>query len=174
MDAHRVEVLDRADDHGVVGTVAHDLHLVLFPADDALLDQHRVHRGKLNRVGDHAVELLAVVGDAAAGAAQREAGPQHAGQADLVADRAGLVEVVGQAAAGTFQADLLHASLEQLAILGLADRLGAGADQDAAMALERARLVQRHADVQAGLPAQGRQHGVGLLDGEDLLDDSPG
>ena len=60
-------------------------------------------------VGDHAVELLAVVGDAAAGAAQGEAGPQDAGQADLVADRAGLVEAVGQAAAGALQADLLHA-----------------------------------------------------------------
>ena len=59
-----------------------------------------------SRIGDHAVELLAVVGDAAAGAAQGEARPQDARQADLVADRAGLVEVVGQAAAGTLQADL--------------------------------------------------------------------
>ncbi len=38
--AHRVEVLDRADDHDVVVDVAHHLHLVLFPADDRLLDQH--------------------------------------------------------------------------------------------------------------------------------------
>ena len=45
VDAHRVEVLDRADDHGVVGAVAHHLHLELFPADDALLDEDRVRPG---------------------------------------------------------------------------------------------------------------------------------
>ena len=85
--------------------------------------------------------------------------------------RAGLVEAVRQAAAGALQADLLHAPLEQLAVLGLADRLGAGADQPAAVPLEGAALVQRQADVQPGLAAQGRQHGVGPLDGDDLLDD---
>ena len=38
--AHRVEVLDRADDHHVVLGVAHDLELVLLPADDRLLEEH--------------------------------------------------------------------------------------------------------------------------------------
>jgi hypothetical protein len=37
--AHRVEVLDRADDDAVVLLVAHDLHLELFPAEQRLLDQ---------------------------------------------------------------------------------------------------------------------------------------
>ena len=41
VDAHRVEVLDRADDHDVVRAVAHHLELELLPADDAALDQHR-------------------------------------------------------------------------------------------------------------------------------------
>jgi hypothetical protein len=40
--AHRVEVLDRADDDDVVGVVAHHLHLELLPADQALLDEHLV------------------------------------------------------------------------------------------------------------------------------------
>ena len=40
VDTHRVDVLDRADDDAVVGAVAHDLHLVLFPPQDRLLDQH--------------------------------------------------------------------------------------------------------------------------------------
>ena len=37
--AHRVEVLDRADDHAVVGPVAHDLELVLLPPGDRALDE---------------------------------------------------------------------------------------------------------------------------------------
>ena len=40
VDAHRVEVLDRADDDGVAARVAHHLELVLLPAHQVLLDQH--------------------------------------------------------------------------------------------------------------------------------------
>ena len=47
--AHRVDVLDRADDHGVVGAVAHDLELELLPAGDRLLDQDLGHRAARER-----------------------------------------------------------------------------------------------------------------------------
>ncbi|MBA7468683.1 hypothetical protein ES707_03935 [subsurface metagenome] len=42
--AHRIEVLDRADDDAVVLFVADDLHLVLFPAEHGFLDQHLIGR----------------------------------------------------------------------------------------------------------------------------------
>ena len=42
--AHGVEVLDGAHDDAVAGVVTHDLHLVLFPTLDGLLDQHLVGR----------------------------------------------------------------------------------------------------------------------------------
>ena len=45
MNAHRVEVLDRADDHDVVGAIADDLQLELVPAPDRLLDEHLADRG---------------------------------------------------------------------------------------------------------------------------------
>src|SRR5207237_1131156 len=38
--AHRVDVLDRADDDDVVLAVAHDLELELVPAEDGFLDEH--------------------------------------------------------------------------------------------------------------------------------------
>ena len=44
VDAHRVEVLDRADDDDVVARVAHDLELELVPADQRLLDEHLADR----------------------------------------------------------------------------------------------------------------------------------
>ena len=82
VDAHRVEVLDRADDDDVVGPVAHHLQLELLPADDRFLDEHLVDGAEVEPAGDELDELLAVVGDAAAGAAQGEARPQDARQAD--------------------------------------------------------------------------------------------
>ncbi len=39
VDAHGVEVLDGADDDAVVVAIAHHLHLVLFPADQRLVDE---------------------------------------------------------------------------------------------------------------------------------------
>ena len=40
MHAHRIDVLDRADDDAIVVLVAHHLHLELFPAEYRFLDQH--------------------------------------------------------------------------------------------------------------------------------------
>ena len=52
VDAHRVDVLDRADDHDVVVAVAHHLELELAPAEHRLLDQHLVDRARGEALGD--------------------------------------------------------------------------------------------------------------------------
>jgi hypothetical protein len=68
--------------------VAHHLQLVLLPAEQALLDEHLVDHGWHRRPRrDELLELLAVVGDAAAGAAEREGGADDRGQADSLEER---------------------------------------------------------------------------------------
>ena len=56
VDAHRIEVLDRADDDDVVEPVADDLELELVPAADGLLDEHladrRLGRGRARPGGE--------------------------------------------------------------------------------------------------------------------------
>ena len=84
MHAHRIDVLDRADDDAIVFFVAHHLHLVLFPAEHGFLDQHFVGRRGVDAAFDDVDELGLVVGDAAAGAAHRERRPDDGGQADVV------------------------------------------------------------------------------------------
>ena len=44
MHTHRVDVFDGTDDDSVVGGVAHHLHLVFFPAQQAFIDQNLIHR----------------------------------------------------------------------------------------------------------------------------------
>ena len=73
--AHRVDVLDRADDDEVVGDVAHHLQLVFLPPDDRLLDQHLVDGAQAQPARHEIAEFLDVVGDAAADAAERERRP---------------------------------------------------------------------------------------------------
>ena len=41
--AHRINVFDGANDDGVVGFVAHHLHLELFPAQQGFVDQNLRH-----------------------------------------------------------------------------------------------------------------------------------
>ena len=64
--AHRVDVLDRADDHDVVVAVAHHLELELAPADHRLLDQHLADRAGGQALGHELAELGLGAGDAAA------------------------------------------------------------------------------------------------------------
>src|SRR3979411_3247803 len=40
VDTHRIDVLDRADDHDIVRPIAHHFELELLPPDYAALDQH--------------------------------------------------------------------------------------------------------------------------------------
>ena len=58
VDAHRVDVLDGADDDDVVLEVAHHLELELLPADDALLEQHLMGGRGVEAGLDDGVELL--------------------------------------------------------------------------------------------------------------------
>jgi len=92
--AHRVEVLDRADD-AVVLTVAHHLHLVFFPAEQRFLDQEFVGGRGLQAAFADGDELVAVVGDAAARAAHGERGPDDRREAQRCLYLQGLFQAVG-------------------------------------------------------------------------------
>ena len=67
-----------------------------------------------------------------------------------------------------------HGLLELLAVLGLVDDVGAGADHLDAELLQDAVLVQVHRGVEAGLAAERGQQGVGPFLLDDLGDDLPG
>ncbi len=168
---HRVEVLDRADDHTVVRAVTHDLELVLLPALDRLLDQDLRDGAGVEAVGRHALVLLHRLGDAGTPTAEDVGGPDDDGKADLVDRRPRLVHGVGDGGPGGLEPDLGHGDLELLAVLCRLDGLGICADQLAPEPLEHAGLLQLHRQVETGLATEGRQHGIGSLFFDDLLED---
>jgi len=168
--AHRIEVLDRADDDRVVLAVADDLELELLPAEDALLDQDRVHRRLVEAELHHAVELALVVGDAAARAAEREARAQDRGEPDLVDRGARLLDGGHQRRARAGEADPRHRLLEQLAILGHLDARHARAEELDAVLREDAGLVRGEREVEAGLAAERGQDRARLLAREHLVE----
>src|ERR1700722_3225283 len=70
--------------------------------------------------------------------------------------------------------DLRHRILELLAVFGLVDRFGRGADQLDAVFAEHALRMQVERAVERGLATHGRQDRVRAFLRDDALDDFPG
>ena len=168
MHAHRVDVLDRADDDRVVGHVAHHFELELLPAQYRLLDQGGRGRTRLQRADDHVVDLVAVEHDAAALASQREARPDDDREAQAVDDPPRLFHRARDTALRHLETSLHHGPLEEQAVLAQAQGLDPRAEQLHPGLLERAGLFQRQGQVDPGLAADGRQQRVRPLALDDL------
>ena len=121
-------------------------------------------------VAHHLAQLLLVVGEAAARAAQREGGTQHHRIADLRGDPDGLVDRRGHLGGKHRLAQLLAQLLEQLAVLGALDRLERRAQNLDLALLQNALLGQLHRQVQTRLATQPRNDGVGTFVADDLGD----
>ncbi len=163
MHAHGVEVLDGTHDDAVAGVVTHDLHLVLFPALDGLLDQHLVGGRELQALAHDGDELLVGMRDAAAGATEGKARAQYAGIAHALGDGLGVGHAVGIARARDLQADLGHGLVKELAVLAALDGGQVAADHLDAVLVERTVFRQLDGGVQTGLAAQCGQQRIRAL-----------
>ena len=170
MNAHRVKILDAADDHDRVVVVAHHLEFVLLPAQHRLLDEDGVDRTVVQALPHDAAELRLVVRDAPAASPERVGGADDGGVADLAGERERLVEGRDHAAGGRIDADARHRLLEGAAVLALVDRVVVRADQLHAVAFQDAGLPQGLGEVERGLPPEGREQRVGAFRSEDRLD----
>ncbi len=171
VDAHGIEVLDGTDDDHVVLAVAHDLELVFLPSGDGLLDEDLAVRTEGQSPPDVSLVLLRVVGDVAAGAAERIGRADDRGKTDLLDDSLGLFPRMDVSALGDLEADVLDGLLESVAFLGLLDRAEVRAEELDAVFLEDAAFGQGDGGVETGLAPQGGQEAVGLLATDDPLDD---
>ena len=168
--AHRVQVLHRAHGDGVALAVTHDLELDLFPPGDGLLHQNLGDGGQSQAVGRHFPQLLLVVDNAAARAAQGKGGADDHRVADLLGKSLRVFHGGDHLRGNAGLTDLLHGVLEHLPVLGLVDGLGRGAQQPHVVALQEALLGQLHGEGQARLAAKAGEDAVGLFLLDDALD----
>ena len=170
MHAHRVEVLDGADDHAAALAVAHDLHFEFLPAEERLFDEDFMVQARFEPAPDDDGEFLRIVRDAAAGAAQREAGADDERPApDHLGDGLGFALGMRRARTRQVEPDRLHGLFEKLAVLRAADRVGGGADELEVVTLEDAFLLELHGEVQRGLAAERGQDRVRPFAPDDLV-----
>ncbi len=170
MDAHRIHVLDRADDHGVVVAVADDLELELSPPQHRLFEEHLPDRARVERALETVPKVVRVVRDAAAFTAEGKPGAQDHRKPNPLGRRHARRDVGDDLTRGHLQPGGGHRRPERLAVLGAMDRVSIGADQLHPVPLEDSRVVKLHREVERGLTAQGRQERVGSLDLDDALD----
>ena len=170
VDAHRVDVFDEADGDLIPFGVADDLELELFPAEDALLDQHLTDQAGGEAAGDDFAQLFDVVDDAAAGAAHGVRGTEHDRVAELQRDLLGLLDRVAGLGLRHRDAELFHGLLELDAVLAALDRVEVDADDLHAVLLEHAGFLKLAGEVQRGLTAEVGQQRVGTLALDDLFD----
>ena len=118
-------------------------------------------------------QILAVVGDAAAGSAQGEAGPQDHGIADAIGELEAVFDVEFTSCdCGSVEADLPHRVFEQQPVFGFLDGIDLRADQLHAVLIEHAGFGQRDGKIQAGLAADGGEQRVGALAADHFFGDT--
>src|SRR5690554_4682264 len=172
--AHGVEVLDGADDDAVVVLVANDFHLILFPADQGLVDQQLVGRRQVQTPGADFFELILVVGDTAAGAAHGEGGTNDAREADVFGRGPGFGHGVNDGGARALKADFPHGLVKTVTVFGFVDGVGVGADHFHTVLFQNPVFFEIQSAVQRSLTTHGGQQGVRLFFLDDLFDRLPG
>ena len=161
--SHGVDVFDGADDHHVVLEIPHHFQFEFLPAHHRLFQHH---------FGDHAggqafpgqlLQVFQIVGDAAAGAPQGEAGAHDDGVADLRGGLHGLIQGAHDDAVRHPKIDVGHGVPEEFPVFGLFDDVGFGPDHLHAEFLQDAGFGHGNGAVEAGLAAQGGEQGIGPL-----------
>ncbi len=139
--------------------VAHDLELEFFPAEDRFLDKDFVDGREIEAAGQQLDQLFAIVGDAAAGAAQGEARAQDHREANLAGELEAVAKVVDQRGFGDVETDAGHGVLEHQAVFGLLDGGELRADELHVVLFEHLRVGEFDREVERGLAADRGQQG---------------
>ncbi len=160
MDAHWVQIFNRADHHKIIYLVAQHFQLVFFPADQrffhpGLLDGRGV-QGFAHRLG----ELAGGMHPRSPTAAQCEGGAHQQRVPASFRQRLGLGQRVRRPAQWNGQPSGQQRVAEQGAVFGDANRVEPGPDQLDAVAGQNAVLAEFQRQVEPGLAADGGQHGV--------------
>ena len=139
--------------------IAHHLQLVFFPAKHRLFKQHFMDGREIEAARQQFQQLFAVVGDAAAGAAERERRPQDHRETDLAAEVDAVFQIVDQRRLRHVEADGGHRVFEQQAVFGFLDGAELRADELHAVLFQHAAVGQLDREVQRRLSADGGQQG---------------
>ncbi len=163
MNPHGIKVFDRADDDAVVVFITHHFHLVLFPANQRLINQQLIGWRQIEAALANLFKLFAVVSDTATGAAHGKRRTNDARETDLLRYRQRFFHGVRDTGTCGIQADALHRHVEAATVFSFINRIGGGTNHGHAKLGQHTLALQLQRTVQRGLTTHGRQHRIRAL-----------
>ncbi|OPZ81751.1 MAG: hypothetical protein BWY77_00498 [bacterium ADurb.Bin431] len=168
VDPHGIEILHVADRKAVVVLVADDLEFDLLPAEQILL--HQDLAGVAEGLVRALAHLLDAAADARAEAAEGVGDADHHRVADLAGHPLRLLDRGDRVAARHLDVDLAQFGGEEIAVLGVHDRLNRGAEHSHSVASQNSLPLQLDPAVEGGLAAETEQDAIRLFLLDHLLD----
>ena len=147
MHTNGIEIFHVADRNAVAVVVAHDFIFNLFPPGDRAFNQHLVHTAALQADFRNFFELVAVVRNPAAAAAQRVSGTHYNRIPDAVCYFEARFQVLGHFTVRAGLVNALHGLLEELPVLCHADGVGARADHLHIVFFQKAALFELYSEI---------------------------
>src|SRR5205807_8656929 len=117
------------------------------------------HRREIEAARENIEQLFAVISNAAARAAQGEAGTYDYREADLASEFQPVFQIVHQSRFGDIKPDALHRIFEVETVFGFLDRGYVGSDELHVIFVEHAAIRKFDCKIQGCLPADRGQNG---------------
>ncbi len=165
--AHRVDIFHVADGDAVIRMIPHHFVFDFLPAGHGPFNQGLADQGVHQTLGGDVIQLIHVVSDTAAGAAQGIGRTHDQGEAHLPGKLLGCIHTLHDGALRNGLMQFLHGFLEQFPVFCLHNAGDLGAQELYVVFLQDALLIQFNGQVQADLAAQGSQQGIRAFLGND-------
>ena len=172
MYAERVEVLHVADCDAVVVAVAHDLVFDFLPSAQGLLDQHLGREGE--GLAGQGFKLLLVLAESRAESAEGVGRAYDHGIAHAGGRRARLLKVGGGVRLDGLDSYFVELFHEKLTVFSVDYGLHRRSEHLHPVFVEDSAAEELHSAVQGRLASEREQYALGLLLGDDLLDEVGG
>ena len=163
VNSHRVEVLNGANHHAVVGSVAHHLQFELFPADYGLFYEHFPDRAGRETFSQSEFKFCWRVGNGRSFASEDVGRADDHRQPEMFYNGAPFFHVAGNPRSRHGKPDAHHGFFELLPVFSRGDGFHAGPDEFCAAPLQRTRIRQSFGHVQSRLAADGGQQRIGAF-----------
>src|ERR1051326_6294970 len=160
MHAHRIKILDRANDYNIVMQIPHGLEFELLPSDNRLLDENGMDRTQIETTLDDTFEFLTIKRDAAPCAAQRERRPDHDRKTKDLHNPLCLSNVGDDFASRSRKTDPHHGLFEKKTIFGHLHGIGLRTDHLDVVFVKNTALVEFDGNISGGLTSYRRQQSI--------------
>ena len=169
MNAHGINVFNKADGNHVVFRIPDYLQLQFFPAQHRFLYQHLSYQAGLQTAGAYRFQLFFIVYQPAAGTAHGVGRTKHYRVAQTISNFQCFFHAVCHFAAGHFDAQLSHRVFKSDTVFTPFDGIYLHTDHFDIVFVQNTGFIQLCAQVQTGLAAQVGQQSVRAFLGDDLF-----